>query len=71
MEHFDVEKSPIEGEAAWASAVQLLMNLKDINEKNVASKKGSDNATIGVQDLQGEALFGKDLKSILYCSLGK
>jgi hypothetical protein len=71
VEHYDVEKTPVEGEAAWASAMQLLLNLKDLNEKNVAAKKDSDNAMIGVQDLQGEALLGKDLKSILYCSLGK
>jgi hypothetical protein len=71
VEHYDVKKKPVEGEAAWSSAVQMLFKLKDIDEENVAAKDDSDNAFIGLEDLKGEALLGKDHKSVLYCTLVK
>jgi hypothetical protein len=71
VEHYDVKKKPVEGEAAWSSAVQMLFKLKDIDDENVAAKDDSDNAVIGLEDLKGEALLGKDLKSVLYCTLVK
>ncbi|MFW9789118.1 MAG: ARPP-1 family domain-containing protein [Candidatus Thorarchaeota archaeon] len=71
VEHYDVEKTPLQDEAASASALKLLETLKDINETDVASKDDSDNAVIGVRELKGEALLRRDLRSVLYCSLGK
>jgi hypothetical protein len=71
VEHYDVKKALVEGEAAFSSALQLLFKLKDIDEENIASKEDSDNAVIGFEDLKGEALFGNDLKSVLYCTLVK
>ncbi len=71
IEHYDVKKAPVEGEAAWSSALQLLFKLKDIDEESVVAKEDSDNAVIGLEDLKGEALLGEDLKSVLYCTLVK
>jgi hypothetical protein len=71
VEHYDVSKAPVEGEAAFSSALQLLFKLKDIDEENVAAKEDSDNAVIGLEKLRGEALLGNDLKSVLYCTLVK
>ena len=71
IEHYDVKKSPVEGEVAWSSALQLLFKLKDIDDEDVSSSEDSDNAFIGLEELRGEALFGKDLKSVLYCTLVK
>ncbi|MHA2359056.1 MAG: ARPP-1 family domain-containing protein [Candidatus Thorarchaeota archaeon] len=71
VEHYDVKKTPVEGETAWSSALQMLLKLKDIDEENVAAKEDSDNAVIGLENVKGEALLGNDLKSVLYCTLVK
>jgi len=71
VEHYDVKKALVAGDTAKNSAIQLLLKLKDIDEKNVATKEDSDNAVIGLEELRGEALLGNDLKSVLYCTLVK
>jgi len=63
----------LEEEAAFAKAVQILMQLKDINPDEAVSQEGSENIHVGTSYLQGEAVTGKKRKksSILYCSFGK
>ena len=68
-ELFDVEKKPLEGEAAWSSALQLLLKMKEIDDDNVASKDDSESAIIGLDELRGEAVLAPGSESILYCSL--
>ncbi|MGY5854220.1 MAG: DUF6569 family protein, partial [Candidatus Thorarchaeota archaeon] len=70
VELFDVEKKPLEGEAAWSSALQLLLKMKEIDDDNVASKDDSESAIIGLDELRGEAVLAPGSESILYCSLG-
>ncbi|MFW9848654.1 MAG: ARPP-1 family domain-containing protein, partial [Candidatus Thorarchaeota archaeon] len=64
---------PLEGEAAWATAIQLIYRLREITDKEVIVKDGSDNLHIGVDELVGEAIVGQNLEvptqSILYCTL--
>ena len=69
VELFDVEKKPLEGEAAWSSALQLLLKMKEIDEDNVASRVDSESAIIGLDELRGEAVLAPGSESILYCSL--
>lgn len=69
VELFDVEKSPLENEAAWSSALQLLLKMREIDDESVASKEGSGNAIIGLNELRGEAVLAPGNESILYCSL--
>jgi hypothetical protein len=70
VELYDVEKKPLEGEAAWSSALQLLLKMKEIDDDSVASKTESENAIIGLDELKGEAVLAPGSESILYCSLG-
>lgn len=64
---------PLEGEAAWATAIQLIYRLREITDKEVIVKEGSDNLHIGIDELVGEAIVGQNLEvpaqSILYCTL--
>jgi len=69
VELFDIEKKPLEGEAAWSSALQLLLKMKEIDDDNVASKDDSESAIIGLDELRGEAVLAPGSESILYCSL--
>jgi hypothetical protein len=69
VELFDIEKKPLEGEAAWSSALQLLLKMKEIDEDNVASKEDSESTIIGLDELRGEAVLAPGSESILYCSL--
>ena len=68
-ELFDIEKKPLEGEAAWSSVLQLLLKMKEIDEDNVASKEESEGAIVGLEELRGEAALAPGSESILYCSL--
>ncbi len=69
VDFYDVEKKPLEGEAAWSSALQLLLKMKEIDDDKVASKVDSESAMIGLDELRGEAVLDPGSKSILYCSL--
>ena len=69
VELFDIEKKPLEGEAAWSSALQLLLKMKEIDDDNVASKDDSKSVIIGLDELRGEAVLATSSESILYCSL--
>ncbi|MDF1537594.1 MAG: hypothetical protein P1Q69_01655 [Candidatus Thorarchaeota archaeon] len=64
---------PLEGEAAWATAIQLIYRLREITDNEVIVKEGSDNLHIGIDELVGEAIVGQNLEgptqSILYCTL--
>jgi hypothetical protein len=64
---------PLEGEAAYAMSIQLIYRLREITDKEVIVKDGSDNLHIGVDELVGEAIVGQNLEvptqSILYCTL--
>jgi hypothetical protein len=63
----------MEEEAAFAKAVQLLMQLKEINPDEVITQEGSENLHLGAEFMKGEAITGKKQKksTILYCSFGK
>ncbi|MGY5858921.1 MAG: DUF6569 family protein [Candidatus Thorarchaeota archaeon] len=69
VELYNVEKKPLEGEAAWSSALQLLLKMKEIDDDKVASRVDSESAMIGLDDLRGEAVLAPGSESILYCSL--
>ena len=69
VELFNVDKKPLEGEAAWSSALQLLLKMKEIDNDNVASKDDSESAMIGLDELRGEVVLASGSESILYCSL--
>ena len=69
VELFDNEKKPLEGEAAWSSALQLLMKMKEIDDDKIASKDDSESAMIGLDELRGEVVLASGSESILYCSL--
>jgi len=73
MDDIITDAWPLEGEAAWATAIQLIYRLREITEKDVIVKEGSDNLHIGVDELVGEAIVGQNLdattQSILYCTL--
>ena len=70
VELFDVNKKPLGGEAAWSSALQLLLKMKEIDDDKVASKDDSESAIIGLDELRGEVVLAPGSESILYCSLG-
>jgi hypothetical protein len=62
-----------EGEAALATALQILMKLKDISDETVLVQEGSDNLHIRVDELTGEAITGKQADGkhrVIYASLG-
>jgi hypothetical protein len=69
VELFNVDKKPLEGEAAWSSALQLLLKMKAIDDDKVASKDASYSAMIGLDELRGEVVLAPGSESILYCSL--
>jgi hypothetical protein len=73
MDDLVTDAWPLEGEAAWATAIQLIYRLREITDKEVIVKDGSDNLHIGVDELVGEAIVGQNLEvptqSILYCTL--
>jgi len=69
VELFNVDMKPLEGEAAWSSALQLLLKMKEIDDGNVASKDDSESAIIGLDELRGEVVLASGSESILYCSL--
>jgi hypothetical protein len=69
VELFDIEKKPLEAEAAWSSALQLLLKMKEIDVDSVVSKEDSESAIIGLDELRGEAVLAPGSESILYCSL--
>ncbi len=69
VEFYDAEKKPLEGEAAWSSAIQLLLKMKEIDDDNVASKVDSESSMIGLDELSGEAVLATGSETILYCSL--
>ncbi|MCK5151234.1 MAG: hypothetical protein KAQ65_05320 [Candidatus Thorarchaeota archaeon] len=73
MDDIVTDVFPLEGEAAWATAIQLIYRLREITDKEVIVKDGSDNLHIGVDELVGEAIVGHNLDvptpSILYCTL--
>jgi len=69
VELFNVDKKPLEGEAAWSSALQLLLKMKEIDDDNVASKDDSESAIIGLDELRGEVVLASGSEAILYCSL--
>ena len=69
VELFNVDKKPLEGEAAWSSALQLLLKMKEIDDDKVASKDDSESAMIGLDELRGEVVLAPGSESILYCSL--
>jgi hypothetical protein len=73
MDDLVTDAWPLEGEAAWATAIQLIYRLREITDKEVIVKDGSDNLHISVDELVGEAIVGQNLEipaqSILYCTL--
>ena len=73
MDDLVTDAWPLEGEAAWATAIQLIYRLREITDQEVIVKDGSDNLHIGVDELVGEAIVGQNLEvptqSILYCTL--
>lgn len=75
LEHANAQAKELEGEVAWSKALQFIFRLRDIESTEAASKEDSDNVIFGFGDLKGEAVLGpetkKDLRSILYCTLGK
>ncbi len=73
MEYGKKDTRTLEEEAAYAKAVQILMNLKKIKPEEVISQEGADNIHIGTEEMKGEAVVAeKDkMQRILYCSFGK
>lgn len=75
LEHSNAEARELEGEVAWSKALQFIFRLRDMKSGEAAAKDDSDNVIFGFGDLKGEAVLGpeteKDLRSILYCTLGK
>jgi hypothetical protein len=73
MEYGKEKARTLEEEAAFAKAVQILMQLKEINPNEVVSHDASESIHVGTSYLKGEAVTGKKRKksSILYCSFGK
>lgn len=75
IEFSDSEERPLEREAAWAKAVQLLLQMKDIKHAEVAAKEDTQSIIIGLGNLRGEALLQKTIdeekNSVLYCSLSQ
>ncbi len=73
MDDIVTDAWPLEGEAAWATAIQLIYRMREITEKEVFVKDGSDNLHVGIDELVGEAIIGQNLElsspSILYCTL--
>ncbi|MFW9918826.1 MAG: ARPP-1 family domain-containing protein [Candidatus Thorarchaeota archaeon] len=73
MDDIVTDAWPLEGEAAWATAIQLIYRLREVTEKEVIVKEGSSNLHIGVDELVGEAIVAQNLEvpdqSILYCTL--
>ena len=73
MDDLVTDAWPLEGEAAWATAIQLIYRLREVTEKEVIVKEGSENLHIGIDELVGEAIIGQNLElsspSILYCTL--
>jgi hypothetical protein len=75
LEYSNVEAKELEGEVAWSKALQFIFRLRDMDPGAAAAKEDSDNVIFGFGDLKGEAVLGleneKNLRSILYCTLGK
>jgi hypothetical protein len=63
---------PLEGEAAWATGIQLIYKMRDVTDEEVIVQEGSSNLHIGIDDLVGEAITGTtddNTHHILYCTL--
>lgn len=73
MDDLVTDTWPLEGEAAWATAIQLIYRMREVTEQDVIVKDGSSNLHIGIDDLFGEAIVGSSSddarQSILYCTL--
>ncbi len=67
------ETWPLEPEAAWVMAIQLVYRMREITDGDVIVQKDSDNLHIGFDDLVGEAIVGTNptssQMSVLYCTL--
>ena len=63
---------PLEGEAAWATGIQLIYRMRDVSDEEVIVQDGSSNLHIGIDNLVGEAItatIDEDTPRILYCTL--
>ncbi len=73
MDDIVTDTWPLEGEAAWATAIQLIYRMREVTDQDVIVKDGSSNLHIGIDDLVGEAILGSNSdsasQSILYCTL--
>ncbi|MHA1481261.1 MAG: ARPP-1 family domain-containing protein [Candidatus Thorarchaeota archaeon] len=67
------ETWPMEPEAAWTMAIQLVYRMREITDGDVIVQGDSDNLHIGFDDLVGEAIVGTNPTSsqmnVLYCTL--
>ncbi len=73
MDKVLTETWPMEPEAAWVMAIQLVYRMREITEGDVIVQEDSDNLHIGFDDLVGEAIVGANPTSsqmnVLYCTL--